>query len=101
LANFVGGASLAGGMLKEAGYTHFRQPNTGATNAFGFTALPTGYSYNNSIFSNMYQAGYFYTSTDVPANGVVFRSVAQATGALGTYFNYKTTGNPVRCLKNP
>jgi len=100
LATYVGGASTAGGKLKEAGTGHFNLPNTGATNEYGFTALPSGYSYNNTMFSNIKQAGYFYTSTDVPANGVVFRSVASATASLGTYFNYRTTGNPVRCLKN-
>ncbi|MDP1623708.1 MAG: FISUMP domain-containing protein [Bacteroidales bacterium] len=100
LATYVGGAPVAGGKLKEAGTLHFRPPNTSATNEFGFTALPSGYSYNNSIFSNIYQTGYFYTSTDSQPSGVVFRSVSLSVASLGTYFNYKTTGNPVRCLKN-
>ena len=107
LATFVGGAPVAGGKLKEAGTGHFRSPNTGATNEFGFTMLPTGYSYvpaalpSTPYYSNMFQNGYFHTSTDYALpNGPVFRSGSLSAATLGTFYNSKTTGHPVRCLKN-
>lgn len=49
LKTFLGGAAVAGGKLKEVGTAHWTTPNTGATDDYGFTALPAGQSTNRGI----------------------------------------------------
>ena len=42
LVTYLGGLNIAGGKMKETGTSHWKAPNTGATNECGFTALPGG-----------------------------------------------------------
>jgi uncharacterized protein (TIGR02145 family) len=51
LVDYCGGWEIAGGKLKEAGTAHWEAPNLGATNEFGFTALPAGGRGCNGKFS--------------------------------------------------
>jgi len=55
------GGSTYGGLLKEAGIFHWTPPNTGATNATGFTALPSGWRYNNGTFTEMGLTAIYWT----------------------------------------
>jgi uncharacterized protein (TIGR02145 family) len=55
----LGGVSVAGGKMKETGTSHWASPNTGATNASGFTALPGGYRYSDGNFDGLATGGTF------------------------------------------
>jgi uncharacterized protein (TIGR02145 family) len=52
LTDFLGGNSVAGGKMKEAGYDHWDSPNTGATNSSGWTGLPGGYRYSGGFYND-------------------------------------------------
>ena len=56
----------AGGELKEIGTTHWQTPNTGATDNYGFTALPVGYreSPPTNLFDGMGFYAIWWSSTD-------------------------------------
>ncbi len=44
LLTYLGGEENAGGPMKESGTSHWLDPNEGATNESGFTALPAGFT---------------------------------------------------------
>ena len=44
LVLYLNAGNLAGGRMKEIGFSHWNSPNTSASNSSGFTALGTGYA---------------------------------------------------------
>jgi uncharacterized protein (TIGR02145 family) len=51
LRNFLGSVATAGAKLKETGTSHWQSPNTGATDEYGFKALPGGERYQEGEFN--------------------------------------------------
>ncbi|MFO7722029.1 MAG: FISUMP domain-containing protein [Bacteroidales bacterium] len=102
LINFLGGTAVAGGLLKDTGFTFWNTPNTGATNQTGFTALASGYR-NYSSTQTFYQLGYatnFWTSTAVWAEPAYYFTLSfNSSQALLNWYS-KRMGNAVRCLQN-
>lgn len=99
LINFLGGSSVAGGKLKEAGFEHWDNPNTAATNSSGFSALPGGYRHpidetGNGKMANIRWTGCFWTSDLYTA------SIQYSSGAI-TFSNPKyPEGFSIRCIKD-
>ncbi len=100
LTGYLGGADVAGGRLKEIGFAHWNSPNTGATNEFGFFALPGGARSSDEGFANIGNAGYWW-SFGYESGGRAFIETLSHTdaGILGsdTPMNY---GYSVRCVKD-
>jgi len=103
LTDLLGGVTVAGGKLKEAGTEHWLTPNTGATNETGFTALPTGFRYRlNGNFNDAGTLVYFWSSTQYefdPIKGY-YRELFNDNATVYREAAYKTAGKYVRCLKN-
>ena len=68
LKDYLGGELVAGGKLKETGTSNWASPNTGATDAFRFTALPGGWRTDAGTFQNIRNYGYWWTSTLISPN---------------------------------
>ncbi|MCB2219533.1 MAG: hypothetical protein KQI35_03985 [Bacteroidetes bacterium] len=102
LETYLGGQAIAGGKMKEVGFTHWANPNTGATNESGFTGLPGGFCQSSS-FLELGSSGFFWSSTPHEINDDV------AWFAL-LYYNNETCLNDafdigsfafsVRCIKD-
>ena len=102
LVDYLGGSSVAGGKLKEAGTEHWNSPNTGATNESGFTALPGGYrGYGGGgSYSSMGNAGDFWSSTGSPSGGAWGRDLGCSSSVVYRSNFNKQFGFSVRCLRD-
>ena len=101
LATYLGGASIAGGKLKEAGDTHWYDPNTGATNETGFTALPGGFLYASLVtFNNAGKYAYWWSATNASSDNGGTWAVDYQSTVLSGYSSTKYNGYSVRCIKN-
>ncbi len=101
LIDYLGGSSVAGGKLKEAGTTHWNSPNRGADNASGFTALPNGYRhYDTGNYIGIGYYGYFWSATETTSNYALFRTLSYYDSEVGRYSYYKSYGFDIRCLRD-
>ena len=105
LENFLGGNNVAGGKLKETGNNHWLDPNTGATNSSGFTAVPGGYrshSGGNTISGAQTIGSYafYWTTTSNDSQYAISRRIMFDDMASNVHVTEKQDGVSVRCLKN-
>lgn len=103
LTTFLGGESVAGGKLKEAGTSHWVSPNTNATNVSGFTALGGGYFYPSSYYYPYYNFGtngYWWTATENSSGYAYYRGMYYEDEAVYSSYGNKPLGHSVRCLKD-
>ena len=101
LIDYAGGSDVAGGKLKEAGTTHWDDPNTGATDEYGFKYLPGGL---RDTYGSIYSLGVVgdYWGNDSQTNGYMYSiGIFHSDNSLGTtYYGFPDEGISVRCLKN-
>ncbi|MBK8504166.1 MAG: fibrobacter succinogenes major paralogous domain-containing protein [Saprospiraceae bacterium] len=99
LINYLGGESVAGIDLKEAGNVHFLTNNETATNLSGFTAIPGGYRTGTSFYEKGYYAQY-WTVAAHNATQAKFVDI-EYDGEYADIANQnKNRGNSVRCVKD-
>lgn len=95
LINHLGGNSIAGGKLKEAGYSYWDSPNSGATNESGFTALPAGYREIDGSFQGLKHVTYLWSSTKITDFGMGWNDKG-----IGSSLYDERGGVSVRCTKD-
>lgn len=101
LTDYLGGESVAGGKMKEAGTVHWNSPNTGATNSSGFTALPGGLSYTSGDFNYLGSIGHWWSATEYSTTTVAWgRYLSAGHGNVYRHFYLKGFGFSVRCVRD-
>ncbi|MBK8501345.1 MAG: fibrobacter succinogenes major paralogous domain-containing protein [Saprospiraceae bacterium] len=99
LTDFLGGTSVAGGKMKEAGLTHWTTPNTGATNESGFSGLPGGYRGFSGSFGSIGYDGYWRSSTEAGSDAW-YRFLNYLTDGVSPVSIDKRLGFSVRCVRD-
>lgn len=108
---YLGGGGIAGGRMKEAGFTHWDYPNTGADNSSWFTALGSGFrsAGPNAPFVALKRRAVFWSSSSdysfspsspfitaiILADNSASWSYQQGSIGGGTSYGYT-----VRCVKD-
>jgi uncharacterized protein (TIGR02145 family) len=100
LTTYLGGTSVAGGPMKEAGTTHWNSPNSGATNSSGFTALPGGYRYGDGTFHVLGNDGSYWSITQEGVSFAWYRSLYYIGTLVISNNRDKRYGYSVRCVKD-
>jgi uncharacterized protein (TIGR02145 family) len=102
LITYLGGEDIAGGKLKETGKTHWKDPNQGATNESGFTALPGGLRSLDGVSYNIGISGSWWSSTEYlyPYGAYLWSFGYIDSKACRSYNDGKINGLSVRCVKD-
>ncbi len=88
-----------GGKLKATGTDYWDDPNTGATNESGFTALPAGGRTYLGMYIFLNEWAYFWTSTEQTADySSWYRVLSYNSAQVFRFYNHQNSGFAVRCV---
>jgi uncharacterized protein (TIGR02145 family) len=102
LAEYLGGANIAGAKLKESGTTHWKSPNNGGTNETGFTAIPTpGRQAGGQFSDDTNSYSYWWIAPKKDGTDPWYLSIYHngTNISKSSYINWKV-GFSVRCIKD-
>jgi uncharacterized protein (TIGR02145 family) len=99
LINFLGGESVAGNKLKEAGTMHWKFGNI-STNESGFTALPGGIRLSDGTFAWIKTSGIWWTTDGGFMNAATSTSMICNQSWVQTMAYLYECGLSVRCVKD-
>jgi len=102
LINYLGGESIAGGKLKQNNNEYWKDPNSGATNESGFSALPSGIRLTSTSFDFKDEQAYFWSSSDGidESSAWIIYLTYDGEGAYSEDMADKASGRSIRCLKD-
>jgi len=100
LINYLGGADVAGGKLKQSGTALWLSPNAGATDESNFTALPGGGRKTAGEFADRGIRGLWWTSTPSGISNGIGVGLINENSSVSKGNSITGVGRSIRCLKN-
>jgi len=90
-----------GAKLKQAGTQNWDSPNEGATDAFGFAAVPSGRRTDKGVFLGLNRGGTIWTGTETSPGSAYYRHFTSRSTLIGRNpEGIKIMGLAVRCIKD-
>jgi len=100
LMTAVGGEETAGTKLKSRTGWFTGNGYIAGTDDFGFSALPGGYRWFDGSFYLVGHEGVWWSVTDLGGFGVYYRYMDYNDEGVGLYWDHKSSGHSVRCVRN-
>ncbi len=98
--DYLGGEFYAGAKMKEKDTVHWKNPNYGATNEVGFSALPGGYRGYYGQFDRIGYNAYWWSSTLDGINYAWSWTILNNYFYLHRDYSLANAGFSVRCIKD-
>ena len=103
LSKYLGTDSVSGGKLKDASTVLWMEPNVGATNESGFSALPgglRGLGFDGCLFRYIGSHCFFWLDTETDNFQAWSRMLINSDATLKWSSGPKDYGKSVRCVKD-
>ncbi len=101
LVDYVGGSSVAAGILKEAGTDHWAMTTSEITNDYSFSALPGGFRYlYDGSYDNLKWRGYWWTSSENTSYDATVYYMYNNSVYVSNQLVAKSYGASVRCIED-
>lgn len=99
LINYLGGADIAGGRIKQAGVQYWMIPNQIDSFKTNFNALPGGLRLNNGSFNYQSERGLWWSKTDIDSINASAFALYHYAKRIDRFIYNKKGGMSVRCVK--
>lgn len=96
----LGGSSVAGGKMKEAGTLNWTAPNTAGNNNSGWAGLPGGFRDFGGTFNSVGSFGHWWSASELNTTIAWYRTLYYNDGTLYRINYNKQNGLSVRCLRD-
>ena len=94
-------SSIAGGKMKSTGLTYWIEPNQGANNLSGLSALPNGDRIEAGQFvASPGQLSYWWSSSQSSSTTAVNRVLIYSNGNMNRFSANMARGLAIRCIKD-
>ena len=100
LTDYLGDILIAGGRMKEIGFSNWNSPNTAATNSSGFSAIPGGLRHYDGSFLSLGNEAYWWSSTNSSSGSFWIRWCDFVSENINRGGHNGMRGIAVRCVKD-